>query len=86
MWCLDPSRVKYLIRKDDDWSIDNMGREVKKAIMPPIRQKFITELDSIDDDNYCKMMNCMSLASDIDKKKNQSQIIKEASNIFVHKD
>ena len=86
LWCLDPSRVKYLIRKDNDWSIDNMGREIKKAIMPPIRQKFITELNSIDDDNYCKMMNCMNLASDMDKKKKQSQIIKEASNIFVHKD
>ena len=54
--------------------------------LPPIRKMLSTKLFKADDNNHNEMMNCMNLASDIDKKKKQSQIIKEASNIFVHKE
>ena len=32
LWCLDQARLKYLIRYDNDWKVDMMGKILKKKL------------------------------------------------------
>ena len=85
LWCLDQSRIKYLVRKDNSWKVDLMGREIKKAILPPIKKMLSTKLFKADENNYGQMMNCMNLVTDIEDTKTQDKILKDATSLFLHK-
>ena len=39
LWCLDQSRIKYLVRDSNDWKIDINGKKIKEAVIPVIKDK-----------------------------------------------
>ena len=82
LWCLDQARLKYLIRYDNDWKVDIMGKILKKKIIPPITRrltKYCTEADIRDHELYC----CFKKDSEMGEDKKQNQIIREMSNMFL---
>ena len=84
LWCLDQARLKYLIRYDNDWKVDIMGKILKKKIIPPITKrltKYCTEANIRDHELYC----CFKKDSEMGEDKKQNQIIREMSNMFLMK-
>ena len=84
LWCLDQARLKYLVRYDNDWKVDIMGKILKKKIIPPIKRrlvKYCTEANIRDHELYC----CFKKDSDMSEDKKQNQIIREMSNMFLMK-
>ena len=41
--CVDSSRRKYMLRKNDDWLIDHMGSMILEGAYPQIRNVLMTD-------------------------------------------
>jgi len=86
LWCLDASRIKYLVRKDNNWKIDIMGKIIKKIMVKPLQSKILdmmntnNEMLSTDD-----KMNYLTNMNDLIDTNKSNQILKNVSNYFMLK-
>ena len=89
LWCLDPARVKYLIRQDDNWHVDMMGVKVKKTIMPSVHYKLITMLNDKDMEESLGgqrgLMRYLDKVCTLNEKGRETQILKRMSTQFILK-
>ena len=46
LWCIDGARIKYLIRKDNNWKVDLMGKFIKKIMVKPLQSKILDMLNT----------------------------------------
>ena len=86
LWCVDQSRLKYLIRKDNKWQTDMMGQILKNDIIPPIKDKLVvlTNNENNKDDTMNEFIRKVESVIKIGKQKNQNRLMKEMSNLFLY--
>ena len=84
LWCLDQARIKYLIRKDNDWKIDIMGKIIKKTILGPLQDKISDMIDNNKNElSSSEMLNYLENAYNLINKSKTNQILKSASGYFL---
>ena len=82
LWCVDQSRLKYLIRAEDKWKVDLMGETFRKTLIPPIRKR-VMEMTQERDNDYYEFMRLADSVMKIDKGRYQNKVMKEISNMFL---
>ena len=82
LWCVDQSRLKYLIREEDKWKVDLMGQTFRKTLIPPIRKR-VMEMTQEHDNDYYEFMRLADSVMKIDKSRYQNKVMKEISNMFL---
>ena len=82
LWCIDPSRLKYLIRDENRWKVDLMGQTFRKTLIPPIRKR-VMEMTQEHSNDYHDFMRLADSVMKIDKGRYQNKVMKEISNMFL---
>mgnify|MGYP003389396434 CR=1 FL=1 len=82
LWCIDQSRMKYLIRAEDKWKVDLMGQTFRKTLIPPIRKR-VMEMTQEHSNDYHDFMRLADSVMKIDKGRYQNKVMKEISNMFL---
>ena len=82
LWCVDQSRLKYLIRAEDKWKVDLMGETFRKTLIPPIRKR-VMQMTKEHDNDYHEFMSLADSVMKIDKGRFQNKVMKEISNMFI---
>ena len=82
LWCVDQSRLKYLIREEDKWKVDLMGQTFRKTLIPPIRKR-IMDMTYEYEDEYYEFMRLADSVMKMDKNRYQNKVMKEISNMFL---
>ena len=84
VWCLDASRVKYLVRKNNNWKIDLMGKIIKNTMIKPLQTKILdminTSNESLSTNDTIDYLTNMNNLMDTNK---SNQILKNASNYLM---
>ena len=82
LWCVDQSRLKYLIREEDKWKVDLMGQTFRKTLIPPIRKR-VMQMTKEHDTEYYEFMSLADSVMKMDKGRYQNKVMKEISNMFL---
>ena len=85
LWCVDQSRLKYLIREEDKWKVDLMGQTFRKTLIPPIRKR-VMEMTKEHSNEYYEFMSLADSVMKMDKSRYQNKVLKEISNMFLLED
>ena len=88
LWCVDASRRKFLIKYDDEWTVDLEAKRFRELTFDTLqkifyeRQKHLMDEDILDDNgkvnDYNLLSNAKFLSGFIDKK-NQMKIVNDLS-------
>ena len=86
IWCLDASRVKYLVRHNNNWIVDLMGKIIKNTVIKPLQTKISNMLNTPNESlsTHTTLEYLTNINDLMDKNKN-NQILKNASNYFMLK-
>ena len=85
LWCIDQSRLKYLIREEGKWKVDLMGQTFRNMLIPPIRKRII-DMTQGPKQEYYEFVKLAESVMKIDNNKYQNKVMKEISNMFLLED
>ena len=80
---MDQTRLKYLVRDENNWKIDINGKKIKDAVIPAIKEKLMEgNNNNLGVNEICRNMKFLS---DITEDKNQNKVLKDIGSEFLIK-
>ena len=86
LWCLDASRSKYLVRQNNNWKVDLMGKIIKKTMMKPLQTRILDMLNTDEEQlGTMEKIGYLDNINDLMDTNKGNQILKGVSNYFMLK-